>query len=184
MPYTRRDVLKLGLAGSAAAALLPTGCTGYHGLLQDGEQKRLKFLSVKDYAILLHIADVLLPAGGGYPSHRELGTVLQLDAELSAWEPVRSQEVPVLLRLVEHGTQIFGYSLHRFTRLPAERQREYLMGWGESALNAKRGGFVALKGLLGFYYFSNPKVWPVIGYDGPWQGRFDIPVTEIKGLPA
>lgn len=183
MPYARRDFLKLGAIGVLATGL-PTGCAGYQTYLKEGDKQRLKFLSVKDYAILLAAADVLLPATGGFPPHRELGTVLAVDEELSKWENVRSKDVPVLLRLIEHGTLLFGFSLSRFTRLTPEDKAAYLGGWGESSLNAKRAGFVALKGLLGFYYFAHPQVWPHIGYDGPWQGRFEIPATEVPGLPA
>jgi hypothetical protein len=180
----RREFLKLGLAGSVAA-ILPAGCSSYRENVKPEEEEQLQFLSVKDYAILLAAADAILPNAHGYPSHRDLGTVNKLDEELAKWEPVRSKDIPVLLRLIEHGTLIFGYSLSRFTKLSLEDRRDYLVhGWGESSLNLKRAGFVAVKGLLAFYYFSDPQVWPKLGYDGPWLGRFDIPITEIDGLPA
>ena len=164
--------------------MLPAGCAGYQTFLKEDEKQRLRFLSVKDYVILSAVADRLLPDEGGYPSHRELGTVLQLDEELAKWDDVRRKDIPMLLRLIEHGTLLFGYSYHRFTRLTAAHQHTYLAGWGESALNAKRAGFVALKGVLSFYYYANPKVWPLIGYDGPWLGRLEIPAAEVRGLPA
>lgn len=180
----RREFLKLGLVGSAAA-LLPAGCAGYRDYVKVEEEQQLKFFSVKDFAILLAAADALLPSENGYPSHRELGTAHKLDEELAKWDPFRSKDVPVLLRLLEHGTFLFGYSLSRFTRLSVEERRDYLEnGWGESSWNLKRSGFLAVKGLLAFYYFSDPKVWPAIGYDGPWLGRFDIPILEVDGLPA
>lgn len=180
----RRDFLKLGLAGSAAA-LLPAGCSGYREYVKPEEETQLKFLSVKDYAILLAAADALLPEGNGYPSHRALGTVAKIDAELAQWDPVRNKDIPVLLRLVEHGTLFFGYSFRRFTRLTVEERQAYLMdGWADSGFNLKRAGFLAMKGLLAFYYFSDPQVWPQIGYDGPWVDRFDIPATPVDGLPA
>lgn len=183
-PLPRRQFLKLGLAGSAAA-LLPSGCSGYREHVRPEEEKKLQFFSVKDFAILLAAADALLPNGGPYPSHRELGTVHKLDHELAQWDPFRSKDVPVLLRLVEHGTLIFGYSFTRFTKLFVEDRRDYLQTeWGESSWNLKRSGFLAIKGLLAFYYFSDPKVWPAIGYDGPWLGKFDIPALEVDGLPA
>lgn len=164
--------------------MLPQGCASYTPYLREGDVAKLKFLSVKDFAILLAAADAFLPAGKPYPSHRDLGTAMKVDTEFAQWEPVRSNEVPILLRLIEHGTILFGYSTTRFTKLPLLRQREYLSQWGESGIALRRTGFISLKGLLAFYYYSDPQVWDAIGYDGPWMGRIEIPIVPVDGLPA
>lgn len=183
----RREFLKKGFTGAgllALGAVLPQGCASYAPYLRDGDESQLKFLSVKDFAILLAAADALLPAEKPYPSHRDVGTAMKLDTEFAQWETVRSNEVPTLLRLIEHGTFLFGYSTTRFTNLTLERQRDYLSQWGDSSIAVRRTGFISLKGLLAFYYYSAPQVWGAIGYDGPWLGRLEIPILPVDGLPA
>lgn len=185
---TRRELLQRGAAGTillSSAGLLSTGCAGYRQRVQRDDEQALQFFSVKDYAVALAAADAVLPGEAeGYPDHRELKTVLKLDHELAQWDAVRSKDIPLLLSLVEHGTPLFGHSFRRFSRLPIESRRAYLAGWGDSGILLRRSGFVALKGLFAFYYFSDDRVWPHIGYDGTWFDQFPIPITPIEGLPA
>ncbi len=183
----RREFFRRGLCGSAALALAataPAGCAGYENFAAADETAELAFFSVKEYAVMSAAADALLPQGNGYPSHRELGIVRLLDREFAQWEPVRSKDIRLVLNLVEHGTLPFALTFSRFTRMDRKAQRDYLLSWGESGLNFRRAVFLALKGLLAFYYFADPRVWEQLGYDGPWLGRFDIPITPVDGLPA
>ncbi len=189
-PLSRRELLRRGvwgtplLAAATGLAACSGGCAGYAAYVRDEDAARLQFFTPKQFAIATAAADVLLPGpADGFPDHRELGIVRQLDAELSQWEPVRSADLPLLLSLLEHGTLLFGHSLSRMSRLDLEDRRVYLAGWGDSGLNVRRSGFIALKGLLAFYYFAHPATWPAIGYDGPWMDRFEIPAVDV-GLPA
>ena len=185
---TRRELIQRGALGTmllSSAGLFTTGCAGYRNRIQPDDEDALRFFSVKEYAIALAAADAMLPGeSDGFPDHRELKTVLKLDRELAQWDPVRSKDIPLLMGLLEHGTPLFGHSFRRFSRLPLESRRAYLAGWGESGILLRRSGFIALKGLFAFYYFSDERVWPDIGYDGTWFDRFSIPITPVEGLPA
>lgn len=184
---SRRDFLEKGTAGGtllALSALLPTGCAGAKARPTTGARS-LKFFTADEAAVLSAAADAILPdPRDGYPPHPDVHLVERLDAELAQWEPVRSRDVHALLQLLEHGTRLFGYSWRRFSALALEERREYLKAWADSRLAIRRSAFLALKGLLTFYYFASPEVWPATGYDGPWLGRFDIPITPIEGLPG
>jgi hypothetical protein len=184
--FSRRQLVERGLFGGAllsAAVVLPSGCAGYHSFVKAEERSELRFFSVKEFAVLLAAADALLPDDPAFPNHRELGTALKLDHELAQWEPVRSQDVPILMSLLEHGTVLFAHSFSRMSRLSIESRRQYLAAWGASSMSVRRSGFLALKGLLSFYYYSDPLVWETIGYDGPWLGQFEIPIIDV-GLPG
>jgi hypothetical protein len=184
---TRRNFIERGLLGSGLLLLggaLPAGCANYRQVVRETDAAQLQFFNVKEYAVMLAAADALLPDPGPFPHHRDLGTVLKIDHELAQWDAVRSKDIPLLLQLFEHGPLLFGHGFSRFSNLGRKQQRRYLAGWGESAILLRRSGFMAFKGLVAFYYFSDPAVWPLIGYDGTWIDKFTIAPLEVEGLPA
>lgn len=185
--YDRRVWLQKGLIGSSlltAAAFLPVSCASTPQPKDEPLAAHLAYLSPQAFEILSACGDALLPQNAPYPSHRKVGTVRRIDTELAQWDEVRREQIPLLLRLIEFGTLPFGVSFRRLSSLQLAEKRRYLAKWGDSEVDLFRSGFIALKGLLAFYYFTDPQVWPAIGYDGPWLGRFDIPITAIDGLPA
>jgi hypothetical protein len=54
-----------------------------------------------------------------------------------------------------------------FTALPPERQREYFEMWRESELLIKREFAGGLRYLVMVTAYSDERVWPALGYDGP-----------------
>lgn len=54
-----------------------------------------------------------------------------------------------------------------FTALPRERQREYFEMWQESELLIKREFAGGLRYLVMVTAYSDDRVWPALGYDGP-----------------
>lgn len=170
---SRRGFLKGTLAGSAllaGAGLLPAGCAKY-----EPPASGLVVFDAKEYAVMRAAADRLVGMdGAGGPAASDAQVTEQFDAQLSfAPEPVRAQ-VKQMLQIFEHGTQLFFFSLSRFTELAPEDQDRYIATWMESDMGFRKTVFAALKRISFAIYYATPVVWPSIDYDGPWVGRDDI----------
>ncbi|MDP3938447.1 MAG: gluconate 2-dehydrogenase subunit 3 family protein [Deltaproteobacteria bacterium] len=169
----RRNFLKGTLAGSillAGSGLLPAGCARY-----EAPGAELKVFSEKEYAVMKAAADALVGHGGeGAPSATEAGVAAQFDAQLAfAPEEVRTQ-VKQMLQIFEHGTQVFFFSIKRFTELSPEQQDSYIETWMESGIAFRKTVFTAMRRISFAIYYATPAVWSSIDYDGPWIGQTAI----------
>ncbi len=81
------------------------------------------------------------------------------------------RDIRWMLRIFEHGTHLFDLKGRRFTGLTRSDQEQYLRGWMESSMGARRMVFRALKLLAALGYYGRADTWTAIGYDGPWLGR-------------
>lgn len=71
----------------------------------------------------------------------------------------------MMLRFLEWGTVLFGYGFQRFSAMGLERQTKYLEGWRDSRLLPKREFFKALRGVTNLVFYSDRRVWALLGYD-------------------
>ena len=175
---SRRRLLQGSLGGAAflqLGALLPTACASYPPR-NDGA---FTALDAKTAAIVEAVADALVDDGTGkLPIPSKLGIARRVDRMVAGLHPdVRTQTL-LMFNVIEHFPLVFGFYTARFTKLPRADQKAYLEGWESSGLGFRRMIAQALKMFVYVNYYAAPETWEMLGYDGPWVGRFDIPPTE------
>ncbi len=69
----------------------------------------------------------------------------------------------------------------RFSRLSITQRRSYLKKWSLSRIPLLRTGYVALKSLCGWGYYSQESVHAELDYPGPTIGREDETPTLLYG---
>jgi len=189
-PLDRRRFLKRSAGGIillGVGSLLPTGCTRY-----PKPAARLRFLNSREYAIMNTVAERLLgteKAIGAGPGQIDVGA--NVDSVVADWDVEAQGQLRTMLRVFEHGTYLFDLRRERFTRLASTKQDEYLAGWMNSTLGVRRLVFRALKLLVATGFYSEPRAWTQIGYEGPWLGRIEAsvrlspePAVPLSRLPT
>jgi len=168
---SRRGFLKTG----AGAALLLVGYqAARHGLGDDENYRSLlagevpEALSIKEFAVLSSVVRCLVGPAHGAPTTEETRTSARIDRELMIHGGKLLQDLKDSLLVVEHGTFLEGYS-ERFTRLNAEQQSSFLQNCRNSSLDLRRQVYSGLRFLTIFFYYTDDRSWPLVGYQGPWQ---------------
>ncbi len=87
-----------------------------------------------------------------------------VDTFLATGDPVAASQLRMALRLLEHGSVLFG----RFSRLDADGRVTVLRAWEGSRVNTRRQVFQALRRLAAFSGYSDPRSWDEIAYEGTW----------------
>lgn len=168
----RRRFLKGSVSGITLlglGSLLPAGCKSY-----PKPAVSLRFFNSREYAIMNAAAERLMGASGVVGSSAEqIDVAAHVDALVADWDSEAQGQLRIMLRVFEHGTYLFDLQRKRFTRLSAGQQDQYLAGWMNSTLGARRIVFRALKTLAAGGFYQDPRVWPRIGYEGPWLGRVE-----------
>jgi len=192
-PVNRRRFLKGSLSGLAllgVGSLIPAGCKTYP---KPGVP--LQFFDGREYAIMNAVAARLIGAPqrvGSGADHVDVAA--RVDGIVATWDAESRAQLRTMLRVFEHGTYLFDLQRKRFTRLAVTAQDEYLGGWMNSTLGARRIVFRALKALATTGFYSDPRAWRRLGYDGPWLGRVAAtvrvdpeplaPITALSSRPA
>jgi hypothetical protein len=183
-PMDRRRFLKGSVSGIALlglGALMPASCKSY-----PKPEVPLRFFNPREYAIMNAVAARLL----GTTAHIGAGALsidvaAHVDAAVAEWDAEAQQQLRLMLRVFEHGTYLFDLQRKRFTRLRVAQQDQYLTGWMNSTLGARRTVFRALKSLAAAGFYQDPRTWPRLGYDGPWLGRiYAMPRVEPEAPAA
>ena len=182
-PLDRRRFLKGSAAGIAllgVGSLLPSGCARY-----PRPAATLRFFTAKEYAIVNQAAERLLDIPGGIgTSSEQIDVAARVDPWLAGWDPEVQQQLRIMLRVFEHGTSLFDLQRKRFTRLSGAEKDRYIDGWMRSTLGARRVAFRALKALSAAGYYSDPRSWQALAYEGPWLGRIQVPAYLEHEAPA
>lgn len=184
----RRRFLTGSVGGIALLGLgswLPAGCKSY-----PKPAVSLRFFNSREYATMNAAAERLMGASGLVgPGAERVDVAAHLDDLVADWDTEAQGELRVMLRVFEHGTYLFDLQRKRFTRLAAEQQDQYLAGWMNSTLGARRIVFRALKTLAAGGFYQDPQTWPRIRYEGPWLGRIEAarrmqpePMTPLGAL--
>ena len=169
----RRGFLKLSataaLAVSTASALTMSGCSrADHELIGD---YRPLALTPREFAILGAYCARMVPAKAGTPTAAETAIARRIDKELTFHDgSTLVDDVRNALFLIEHLTFASGY-LRRFTRLAATAQDAYLTAMARSDLSFKRDPVNGLRFIALFFYYTDERTWPQIGYAGPPAAR-------------
>jgi len=181
-PMDRRRFLKRSASGIALlglGSLLPTGCRSY-----PKPAVPLRFFNAREYATMNAAAERLLGATGNIGAGGErIDVAVHVDALVAQWDAEAQGQLRSMLRVFEHGTYLFDLQRKRFTRLSPGQQDQYLSGWMNSTLGARRIVFRAVKALAAGGFYQDTHAWPSIGYDGPWLGRRDA-AARLQPEPA
>ncbi|MDB4975870.1 MAG: putative oxidoreductase [Myxococcaceae bacterium] len=166
---TRRKVLKLSLAGFAAAALGGFALAAQKTRLL-ADTPKLQVLDGAEYAILVALAERLCPAAGdGAPGATKLRIAEYFDDVLGQSDAEAQKALKGALALFENalGGALVGERLVPFTELSADDQDRVLHGWQDSKLGVRRTVFRALASGIQSFYWGNPATWKRIGYEQP-----------------
>ncbi len=170
---TRRRFVRLGLGG---ALLLGVGGTlayqtsGY--ALPDAVLARLEALSAKEYLVVSAAASrILRRDADDLPAPEQLEIGCAIDHFVAGMDAANRRDLLRLVHALEHVLPLSAGVLSRFSRASGEEQDLVLESMESSATPLLRGAFVALKSLCALSYFSDPRTWDAIGYDGPLVAR-------------
>ena len=176
---TRRGFLRLAGTTAAFSALaqlrvLPTTAAG---LATGAVGKR--FFDDAETEILTQLMARMTDTGlAEAPRVRDTRAVATVDSVCRGLDPAVSGVLPLALRLFEWGPLLFDLRLARFTQLPAAEQDASLRSWMTSRLALRRTAFLGVRNLCFMGWYSQPEVWPLIGYQGPLLRRVaDAPAS-------
>jgi hypothetical protein len=164
----RRRFLRRTLLGSftlSAATLLPA-----RGIAFDaGIPADLRFFSPAEYVIIRGAAARIVGAGvNDDPESRDIDPALRADRFLSGADPEIQEQFHLLLTVLNNPffTFLFDFRLSSFVNMSDEDKDTYLEDWMSSPLAFRRQAFVGLKRLCMSMYYTDPRSWKGIGYDG------------------
>lgn len=169
-PISRRGFLQLGLAGGAGAAALTLlqslgPLPGRYEALMGQEQPLV--LNRKELAVLsLFVADVI-GARASELSPEQTRSAARVDLELSKHGGRMLADTKAALAVLEHGPLVRGW-LSRYSGLDASRRATYLASLQGSPRSILRQTYSGLRFFALFFYYSDERSWPRIGYGGPW----------------
>jgi hypothetical protein len=163
---TRRRWIALGIGGGSLLAfggVLRWLTSGYE--LPAGT--RALVLSDKERVVVRAIVEALLPGVDGFPSGLELGVDQRFDEELWAQPDHTRADLLDAIEVLEHAPPLFG-AMGRLSSLAPAARVEVLeaMKCGSTDVIVQAAG--AIEQMLHAFYYGDARVWPVIGYDGPW----------------
>jgi hypothetical protein len=169
---TRRGFLRL--AGSTAAftalsqlRVLPSGAACAASEVASG-----RFFDAGETEILTQLMERITDTGlSGAPRVRDTHAVATVDSVCRGLDPAISGVLPLALRLFDWGPLLFDWRFARFSRLPPVEQDASLRGWMTSRLALRRTAFLGVRNLCFMGWYSQPEVWPLIGYQGPLLRR-------------
>lgn len=166
----RRSFLAKGLVGGALLAVgggsfLATRKT----VVPAGIAADLPVFSREEVAVLLAIAERLVPPRPGFPRPADVELAARLDGVAAQADPATQRELKQLVRLFE--SALAGFLLDGqarvFTASSPEGQDRRLAAWARSRLALRRTGHRALRRVVLAAYYSSPRTWDAVGYPGP-----------------
>ena len=122
-------------------------------------------MSWTELAVLTVAAEVIVAPTPDMPGVRETMTARRIDRELMFAEAKLQSDMKASLSFLEVKPLLSG-SLSLFTELDAARQKDVLMSMREKPV-LDREIYAALKFFTGFFYYTDDRAWPSIGYNGP-----------------
>ncbi len=164
---TRRLFLKRTLIALAATLAPPSlyAAAKLSGPAVD-EAPSLNALSSEGYQILSAASETLIPSGGAFPvGARDIDLAARIDRYLSPEDPDLLAGLQGALLFVEHKAPELIGKQERFTELDAAAREQTLLAM-QHAGGVPLTIFAAVRNLSTFYFYTDQRVWPHIGYDG------------------
>lgn len=145
------------------------------------EKNQLKFLSKKQAKLLEHIGARII----GVPID-QLGSdyLKEIDDYLDTLPKWVQKDFKLLFWSFNFPFTRFYFRLRftSFTKMKPDQQTNYLKKWGSSRIPLMRSGFVGLKGVVSWgYYSQNKEFLEKIQYPGSTIGRENITPTFLFG---
>lgn len=168
MRVTRRTFLQATAAGAAVLAMSGVGL-GLRATVHRESRRELTALSPRAFSILAAVADRLLDYGEGAPSAVELEVAEGVDVALAALHPGITAEIEQALFLLENAAAglLLDGRINTFTASSPAAQLEILEGWRHSRFHLLRQAYNGLHTLCNGVYWSDPRVFALVGYPGP-----------------
>lgn len=166
----RRSFLKKGLVGGA---LLAAGGGAWlstrHTALPPGLGGPFQVFSAEESAVLVAVAERLVPERPRFPRPRAIGVAARMDAIAAQADPATQEELRRLVRLFESAAAglVLDGQPRLFTASAPEQQDRRLSAWAASRIALRRTGYRALRRLALAAYYASPETWASVGYPGP-----------------
>jgi choline dehydrogenase-like flavoprotein len=115
---------------------------------------------------LAALADTVLPRGGALePGASDVDVAGQLESYLDRCSPGTRRTVDLMLSAFNLSSIASRYA-RPFRFLSAESREQYLLACETSRIRQRRETLIALKALILMFFCSDPRIQPLIGYDG------------------
>jgi Gluconate 2-dehydrogenase subunit 3 len=183
--WTRRKFLETGLKGSVVVGAGAIGAASRSPLIpQRKDHPPQSPFSRRDRETLSAAMDEIIPASDGMPAASEAGGVEYLERVARETPGIKNSLVKILSALENSGRNPSGPG---FALLPREARVEALKKFeAESPQD-----FAALRDLVYESYYTQPKIWKMVGYDfyptnqsGPRMKPFDDAVlAKVRQMP-
>lgn len=135
----------------------------------DDVARQLRFFSPHEYLIMQAVADRIVGAPkSGAPSASDIGVALRADVFLSTADLEIQDQFHQLLTVFNAPlfTFLFDFRFSSFINMKSEDQDSYLEDWMTSIVGFRRTGFQALKRTSLSMFYTEPRSWKEIGFDG------------------
>ena len=142
----------------------------------------LSVLSSKEYSILYHIADVLIPANPPFPAASHFDVAMQIDAVLAQTSIEQQEQFKLVLALIENPSlsTLLTFQPKPLTQSTPKERKDRIEYW-RTGPHKLRSAFKALNGMCNAAYYSSPTVEVLVGYDGP--PSYIKEIRKTKGYP-
>lgn len=165
----RGFVIGGAIAASAAVAgvggaLLLSGSDEHYASLAGG--RRPVFLSVRQFGILTAVIDTMIARAEGAPSAAQAMVASRIDRELTLANPKLGEDLRAALDFIEL-VPLLKMRLQKFTGLDHERRVDVLGLLQTSSSVLERSIFNGVRFLCMFFYYTDDRTWPSVGYSGP-----------------
>ncbi len=168
--FSRRGLLRLGVASATLAAGAAIGLRGLRGSVPDAGD--LSVLSPGQYQTLQALAAVHLPATPQSPktgADFDLGRLF--DRYLADQPTADQRDARLALELLEYGPVLFDGRATTFCGLTPDEQLRHWASWSTAARPLRREIYWSFARFLGLAYYDQAEVWPSVGYPGPSLAR-------------
>ena len=169
---TRRGFLRLAGGAAAFTALAQLRSLPASAACAAATDPSGRFFDASETEILTLLMERITDSGlPEAPRVRDTRAVATVDALCRGLDPAISGVLPLALRLFEWGPLLFEGRLARFGSLSPAEQDASLRGWLTSRFELRRLAFLGVRNLCFMGWYSQPEVWPLIGYQGPLLRR-------------
>lgn len=136
----------------------------------------------REFSILHHVADILIPANPPFPAASQFDLALKVDAVIAQTASEQQDQFKLVLALIENPSlsTLLSFQTKPFTQSTAQEKTERLERWRSGPLKL-RSAFKALNGVCNAAYYAEPTIEVLIGYDGP--PSFIQEIRKTKGYP-
>ena len=161
----------LGVGGATLAVSAVAGVAWLEASKPDyvalGSGFSPKTLSISEFGVLAALATAMIAPLPGGPSVKDAMTAARIDRELSFHrDSTLAEDIAASLTLLEHWPIVQGYGA-RFSALGASEQKAFLSACANGGPGLTRSAFAGVRFLVIFFYYSDDRTWPGLGYAGP-----------------